>query len=163
MMASMKLNTPPRICYRAAMARPLFLLAVLALGACGGSSSPAAPTPTYPQVAGSYSGTIAIAFPEIPTSVSCFASTAVTQSGSSVNIAPIVLGSSCANMSIPMGPQTIDTTGAITGSQTGTFPDTCGTYTYTASGGFFGRELRLSITATSRTCYNFNFTAVLTR
>ena len=31
------------------------------------------------------------------------------------------------------------------------------------SGGFFGRELRFSLVATSTTCLNFNFTAVLSR
>ena len=31
------------------------------------------------------------------------------------------------------------------------------------SGGFFGRDFRLSINATSRTCYNFNMTVNLSR
>lgn len=68
-------------------------------------------------------------------------------------------------MSLPLGQATIDNTGAINlGSGSGTFNDpSCGTYTYAASGGFFGRDLRMSVNATSRTCYNFNMTVNLSR
>lgn len=139
------------------------VVAITLLSACGGSS-PTAPTPQFPQVAGSYSGAITIAFPEVPSSVTCPGSTAVTQSGASVSIAPLILGGQCGNLSIPFGPVTIDTTGNISGSGTsGTITQGCGTYNFTGSGGFFGRDLRLSINATSLTCLNFNFTAVLTR
>jgi hypothetical protein len=89
----------------------------------------------------------------------------VTQSGSSVNIAPIVASGQCSGISIPVGQTTIDNTGALIGtSQTGSYTDpSCGTYQYTASGGFFGRDLRMSMSASSSTCYNFNFSMVLTR
>jgi hypothetical protein len=36
-------------------------------------------------------------------------------------------------------------------------PD-CGTYNYTFNGGFFDRELRMSMRATSAVCYNFDLT-----
>lgn len=131
--------------------------------ACG-SASPSAPTPQIPNVIGSYAGSMTLVRPEVQSSLTCPASTTVTQSGSTVTIAPIVLGGVCGVLSIPVGQAVIDTTGAITGSNTGTFFEpTCGGYSYTASGGFFGRELRLSMSATSATCLNFNFTAVLSR
>lgn len=141
------------------------VVAVVAV-ACGGKdSSPTAPTPVIPSVAGSYSGSATIAMPELVVSATCPASTVVTQSGATVNIAPIVLGGQCGNMSIPLGPTTIDLTGAIdpTGSS-GTYNDpSCGTYKYSASGGFFGRELRISLSATSATCYNMNLTVLMSR
>ena len=144
---------------------PGFILA-LALSAvsCGGSGSPSSPTPTIPTVNGSYSGTATLAFPEIPATLNCSASTVVTQSGSNVSIAPIVLtGTDCGGISLPLGQVTIDATGSV-GSETGSFNEpSCGTYNYSGSGGFFGRELRLSLSATSATCYNFNFTTVMSR
>jgi hypothetical protein len=75
----------------------------------------------------------------------------------------LILRGQCGTYSIPLGSTTIDATGNI-GSETGTFSDpSCGTYNYSASGGFFGKDLRLSVSASSPTCYNFNFTATLTR
>jgi hypothetical protein len=145
----------------------LSLIAVaISLGTlgCGGSSS--APTSTHiPAVNGSYSGNATYNFPELQQSLSCPATTVVTQNGGTVSIAPMVLRGECDNLSIPMGQMTIDTTGAIDGgSAQGTFNEpTCGTYNATISGGFFGRELRISMTATSSTCYNFTFTSVLSR
>lgn len=147
------------------MKRLVYLIALIVASACGGGSSPTAPTPSIPQVAGSYNGSVTVNLPEVPVSRTCPANTSVTQSGSTVNVAPIILGGSCGNLSLPLGQATIDTTGAITGGNAGSFfePSCGGTYTYTASGGFFGRELRLSMTASSAICLNFNFTAVLTR
>jgi hypothetical protein len=66
-------------------------------------------------------------------------------------------------VSIPVGSITIDATGSL-GSDTGTTAsESCGTYTYTGSGGFSGRELRISFVYTSRTCHNMNMTINLTR
>lgn len=130
------------------------------------SSSPSSPTPSIPQVAGTYTGQVTITLPEVGQSRTCPANTSVTQSGSNVNIAPIIFTGSCGNLSVPMGPTTIDATGALAGSGLdGVFtePSCGGTYHYVGSGGFFGRELRLTLSATSGLCYNFNFTAVLTR
>lgn len=142
------------------------IVVAVAAASCGGEdSSPTAPTPVIPSVAGAYSGSATIALPEMAVSATCPASTVVTQSGATVNIAPIVLRGECGNMSIPLGPTTIDTTGAIdpTGSS-GTYNEpSCGTYRYTASGGFFGRELRISMSATSATCFNMNLTILMSR
>ena len=66
--------------------------------------------------------------------------------------------------SLPLGTVTIDTNGAITDDGMDIYiEEDCGTYNVTGSGGFFGRELRFSLVATSTTCLNFNFTAVLSR
>ena len=66
--------------------------------------------------------------------------------------------------SLPLGTVTIDTNGAITDDGMDTYTEEdCGTYNVTGSGGFFGRELRFSLVATSTTCLNLNFTAVLSR
>lgn len=131
--------------------------------ACGGG--PAGPSGSrYPNVTGSYAGNATFTFPELQESYGCPASTSVTQDGGNVNVAPIVLRGQCAGVSIPFGAVNIDTTGAIQGGGSGTtYEPSCGTYHYSASGGFFGRELRLSVIATSSTCYNYSFTAVLTR
>lgn len=136
----------------------------LLLTGCGGGGSPSAPTPQIPNVVGSYSGNATFTFPELRQTMTCPANTSVTQSGSTVNVAPIILNGQCGGISIPFGQATIDNTGALQGNSSGTYNDpSCGTYSYTASGGFFSRELRISVTATSRTCYNFNFTANLSR
>jgi hypothetical protein len=68
----------------------------------------------------------------------------------------------CGTMSAPLGEVIIDATGSL-GQESGTFSDSCGVYSYTASGGFFGRDLRMSLVATSRTCWNMNMTINLSR
>jgi hypothetical protein len=145
--------------------RRLPLIVALVATACGGSGGgPTAPTPQIPNVVGNYSGSATYTFPELQTSLTCPASTSVTQSTTTVNVAPIILTGQCGNLSIPLGQVTIDNTGAFAGGNSGTYNEpSCGTYNYTGSGGFFGRELRISMIATSRTCFNFNFTAVLSR
>lgn len=137
-------------------------ICTLATMACSSGTAPTSPT-QYPDVAGTYTGSVTVSFPDLARSISCLASTAVTQSGATLNIAPIVLGGPCGNLSIPMGAERIDQLGALSAPATGTIIDTCGTSTYTASGGFFGRELRLSMAVASTTCPRLNFTAVLTR
>jgi hypothetical protein len=144
------------------------LALAVSVTACGGggNSNPTSPsTPQYPNVAGNYSGSTVMAFPELGQQVSCQTTTSITQSGSSISIAPLVLGGECGGMSIPAGPNTIDTTGALTGSGGAyTFDQpSCGRSNANASGGFFGREFRLSINSTSSTCYNLNMTIRLTR
>lgn len=144
--------------------KKLLSLGVLAFFVIGcGSSTPTAPTPSIPQVAGSYSGGVTIVYPEIPRSLTCPATTTVTQSGALVSLAPMILTGQCGGVSVPLGQLTIDTTGSFV-SQSGSLNEpSCGLYDFVASGGFFGRELRLSMNATSRTCINFNFTTVLVR
>jgi len=137
---------------------------VLAVLAASWACSSPTESSNIPQVAGNYSGSGTLTFPELQTSITCPASTTVTQSGTTVNIAPIILAGQCGT-SIPLGQGTINATGALDGgSDSGTYNEpSCGTYNYTASGGFFGRELRISMSATSSTCVNFNFTMVLSR
>jgi hypothetical protein len=141
--------------------------AVLSASACGGDggNGPTGPSSTIPNVTGNYSGNTTITFPELSTQLNCPTSTSVTQSGATVSIAPLVLRGDCGGVSVPLGQVTIDATGALGGgSESGTYTEpSCGTYNYAASGGFFGRELRISMTASSSTCYNFNFTATLAR
>jgi hypothetical protein len=132
--------------------------------ACGGGEGTnlTGPSKSIPNVTGNYVGSTTIAFPELGQSLTCPTSTSVTQSGNTISIAPLVMTGPCGNMSIPVGQATIDATGAIP-SESGTFDEpSCGTYNYTASGGFFGRDFRLSLNATSRTCYNLNMTITLT-
>lgn len=131
--------------------------------ACGGSNGPAAPTPQIPNVVGNYSGMTTISFPELGQSITCPTSTSVTQSSTTVNIAPLQWGGVCGGMSVPIGQATIDNTGNLLGQSQSTYRDTCGVYNITASGGFFGRDLRLSLFATSTTCYNMNITINLSR
>ena len=148
------------------MRRMLALGGLLVLSACGGGNgSPTGPSNSIPNVVGSYSGTATLVLPELNQSATCPASTSVTQSGSTVSIAPIVLRGVCENFSIPFGQATIDATGALTGGSGSTsFTDpSCGVYQLTGSGGFFGRELRLSVNGVSATCFNFNFSATMTR
>lgn len=151
-------------------ALPSAVALILLTAACnsgGGSNNPAAPTPQIPNVVGNYSGTTVMAFPELgPTArIQCPTTTSVTQAGSTVNIAPFVLRGECGNLSIPAGQMTIDATGSLGGIANYTFDDpTCGgRYSATASGGFFGRELRISINAVSNVCYNLNMTITVTR
>ena len=154
------------------MKNSIAVLAVLVcLAACGGGggvSAPSTPTPTpvpLPQVAGNYAGSGTIAYPELGESASCSARTTVIQSGSTVNLGNIVGGGQCSGSGFPAREVTIDTNGTIIGGTTGTFfdADCGGTYSYTLSGSFAGRDLRLSVSATSTTCWNYNFNAVLTR
>jgi hypothetical protein len=141
----------------------VFAAALLAITcwACGGGGNSAAPTPQIPNVAGSYSGTTTLAFPELGQSITCPTTTSVTQSGSTVNFTPLMLGGEC-DTSFPLEETTIDNTGAIQG-ESGTEDEECGRYTWVGNGGFSGRNLQLSITATSSTCPDFNLTINLSR
>jgi hypothetical protein len=136
----------------------------LVLAACGGGNGVTGPSgPSYPQVAGNYTGTLRFVFPEISMSVSCPVSTSVTQAGNTVNIAPLSAGGDCGGMSIPVGSTTIDAAGGL-GSETSSYNEpSCGLYNYTASGGFYGTEFRFSLNATSTTCLNMNITGSLYR
>ena len=149
----------------------LSLLALIATGCGGGGDGVTNPSTVsgttsnrVPSVAGNYTGATTITYPEIPQTVSCNTTTSVTQNGSTVSIAPLQLSSgSCGGLSIPLGSTTIDAAGSLV-NETGTYSDpSCGTYTYTVSGGFFGKDLRISWIGTSRTCYNANITVNLTR
>lgn len=136
-------------------------LITFVVAGCGGSpTSPGgAQSGQYPSVAGSYSGTTVVTFPELSETVSCPTTTAVTQSGAQLTLAPFVLNGDCGGLSVPMGTALIDRAGAFVAASSGSFNDPeCGIYTYTFSGGFFDRELRMSMRATSPVCYNFDLT-----
>lgn len=139
------------------------LVSSIAAG-CGGNDS-TGPSKSIPNVTGNYSGTTTFSFPELATTLSCPTTTSVTQSGSTVSIAPLQLAGACsANglSSLPLGSTTIDNTGAFA-NESGSTTEACGVYNWTGSGGFFGRDLRLSLVYTSRTCYNMNVTINLSR
>lgn len=145
------------------MKRLAVVVALIGLVSCGGNGSPTGPSNKIPNVVGSYSGTATFTYPELQVTLTCPASTVVTQSGSTVSLAPIVLNGQCQGVSIPVGQTTIDNTGAMQ-SENGSYTEpSCGVYAYSASGGFFGREFRFSLNATSSTCYNMNITGVLSR
>ena len=151
--------------FRDARLLVLFVALASALSvACGeGHNTITGPSNRIPSVAGNYSGTTSITFPELGQFVTCPTTTSVTQSGSTVTIAPLELRGECGTVSIPVGAITIDGTGSL-GSDTGTTTsESCGTYTYTGSGGFSGRELRISFVYTSKSCHNMNMTINLTR
>jgi len=155
----------------------LILVAALGLcAACGGNdSSPMAPTPTTPNVVGNYSGNITITYQLIGRSISCPASTTVTQSGSNVTLSPMQVGGVCPSAgltSIPGGDFTITNTGSM-GSQSvnNIFIPACnGYYNATASGGFFANTLQFTFlytVASGQTCLsqlgNFTFAGTLSR
>jgi hypothetical protein len=135
---------------------------LLVMAACGGSSPTA---PRFPAVNGSYAGTISVAYPELGQSVTCPATTNVTQTGANVSVAPIILAGACAGLSIPIGNITIDQNGSFGNIANYTFfePSCGGNYTASGSGGFFGRQLQFSLNAVSSVCWNINMTANLTR
>lgn len=136
---------------------------MFAVGCGGGGNNVTGPTRSqFPSVGGNYSGTTTVTFPELRESVSCPTTTTITQTGSNISIAPLQLGGACGGMSVPFGSMTIDANGSL-GSGSGTYSDSCGLYNYVISGGFFGRELRISATFTSRTCWTRNFTINLVR
>ena len=146
------------------MRRHTIAILGLLLAACGGEGGTdlTAPSKSIPDVTGNYSGNTTIAFPDLGQSVTCPTSTSVTQSGTTISIAPLAMTGSCGTMSIPVGQATIDATGAMP-RESGTFNDaSCGTYNYTVSGGFSGRDFRLSLNATSQTCFNLNMAIALT-
>jgi hypothetical protein len=151
----------------------VLFVAALSLAACGGGSGPTAPSaPMYPAVAGNYAGVVSINVPLLGASLNCPATTTVTQSGANVTFAPLALSGNCSSLgSFPLGDSTISTTGSL-GSQTvnNLVLSSCnGTYSATASGGFFGSSLQFAIsyTAVSGACVNqvgnFTFSGTLTK
>ncbi|PWT92002.1 MAG: hypothetical protein C5B54_04290 [Acidobacteria bacterium] len=138
----------------------------LAVSACGSHGSDlTGPSNSIPNVAGRYVGTMQVSLPEINQSVTCSASTSVTQSSNRVSIAPIQVSGagSCASAgSLPIGDFQIDTTGSL-GSGTQSVSYNGCTYSGTASGGFYGGSLRASLTYISNQCLNMNISFTLNR
>ena len=142
--------------------KPFLIVGVLSAFVIGCGKSLVTPTPTIPQVAGAYAGGITIVYPDIPRTLTCPATTTVTQSGSLVSLAPLVLAGQCGGVSVALGQVAIDATGSFS-NQSGSLSEPCGVYDFIGSGGFFGRELRISMSTSSRTCPAFNLTAILNR
>ena len=145
----------------------------LFVAGCGGGSPTAPSTPTYPSVAGNYSGTMTFTFPSLGTRVDCPATTSITQSGATVTIGAITPSGSCASLgaSPPLGSLTIDVSGSLGTQTVSNFsePSCNGTYNATLSGGFSGSTLQFSFvyTAVSGGCLtnpgNFTLSATLTK
>ena len=140
----------------------------------GGSSNPVAPSSTWPNVAGYYTGSVTINYTTLGLSLTCGASTTVNQSGSSVSFAPLTFSGtgSCATLgSVPVGNGTIDANGSLgSASQTNIYLASCnGYYNGSSSGGFFGSQLQFSylFTPQSGACVNspgvFSLTGTLNR
>lgn len=144
---------------------PVVVALLLIVSACGGSSPTAPPAPTYPAVAGNYSGSVTFSYPELGQTVTCPATTSVTQTGANISVAPIILTGACGGLSIPFGNASIDLNGSMGSVPNYTYfePSCGGNYTVSASGGFFGRQMQLSLSAVSSVCFNINVTAALTR
>ncbi len=161
------------------MSRSAFALALcslLAAGACGGS--PAAPTPAYPDIAGTYTGFATIEFVSTVNgitwgtdlSLTCPATVVAKQSGGTVDLEPMLLSGSCGMITLPLSRASIDESGTIQSGAAGGFNEPgCGTYLYqpTAAGfyvsGQWGRELRMKLAATSEFCMDFTLFAALHR
>src|SRR5690348_3642335 len=73
----------------------LIVLTPFLVVGCGGNDS-TGPSKSIPNVTGNYSGNTTFSFPELATTFSCTTTTSVTQSGSTVSIAPLQLGGACA-------------------------------------------------------------------
>jgi hypothetical protein len=135
--------------------RKLILVSFLAT-ACSGNNSPMAPSSPYPDVAGTYSGTITGANAVAGVLFVCPAHTTITQSGANISIGPLMLGGSCAAegfVSLPVGDGTIATTGSL-GNATlnNLYAAFCnGYYNAVWSGGFFGSSFQFSAVYTPQT------------
>lgn len=158
---------------RLALATVGVLVIIFASGCGSGGSSPTAPSSPYPTVGGNYAGTITITFPSLGGSLSCPATTTVTQSGANVTFAPLTMTGACTTLlpSLPLGDFTISTTGSLGGQTLNNIAvaSCSGTYNAVASGGFFGTSFQFSFlyTAASGGCVqnpgNFTFAGTLSR
>ena len=86
--------------------------------------------------------------------------------GDRVSIAAIQLGSECGVGTVPGGQFTMSTTGALTIAPASVTDIACeGTYAVTGSGGFFDRELRITLNyaSTASRCILRSFTTTMTR
>ena len=135
--------------------------AALLMGvACGGSSTAAGPA--YPNVAGTYSGTLTVG--TLAGSFTCPASTVVTQSGASVTIGMLTLSAPCPShgiSAVPLGQvnATIDANGTL-GNVTNailTVPSCGGTYSVNGGAYFSGSSLNVASAymPVSDTCARF--------
>jgi hypothetical protein len=137
------------------MKRILSVLAIsLCMAACSdSSSSPAAPSSPYPRVAGNYTGSVTFSYSSLASSLTCPATTTVTQTDATVTFAPLTIAGSCGTTfpSFPLGSFTLSTDGSLgSSSQNGIFVASCnGVYNATESGSFSGSSFKFSLTYTA--------------
>ena len=151
-----------------------------AVGCGGGPTSPSSLSSTstsksssIPSVDGNYSGSITITYSSIGGSVTCPASTTVTQVGATVTIGALTPSGACASAGVspPLGSFTIDNTGSLGSTTTNNVSDpSCnGAFNTTISGAFSGATLQFSFvfTAVSGGCLsdpgNFTISGTLTK
>ena len=95
------------------------LISVLFTVACGSNgASLTGPSDQFPNVAGNYSGTTTVMYPELQYTFTCSTTTSVTQDGNRVSIAPLQLRGNGCIQSLPVGDSTIDRNGSL-GESTG--------------------------------------------
>lgn len=117
------------------------------------SSSTANSSSSSQSLAGNYVGSITITYATVGGSVTCPASTSVTQVGSTVTIGAITPSGACEGVGATpaLGSFTIDNTGSL-GTLTATnVPDSScnGAFNQTITGGFSGTTLQFSFVFTA--------------
>jgi hypothetical protein len=152
---------------------PLVAAIVALLAGCASKGTTTAPTPAVPNVAGSYSGSVTVTYHSILQSITCPATTTVTQSGTTVTMAPLMLGGQCQTIgvtSVTVGTFTISSTGSLdTRTVANVSLPSCGSYSTSATGAFSGSTLQLTIdyTAITPSCIdqvgNFTYAGTLTK
>lgn len=155
----------------------MLVCAGAAIGCGGGPTSPSslssASTSASSSVDGNYSGSITFTYSSLGGSVTCPASTSVTQVGTTVTIGAITPSGACASFgaSPPLGSFTIDNTGSLGTTTTNnvTSASCNGAFNTTLTGGFSGSTLQFSFvfTAVSGGCLsdpgNFTLSGTLTK
>ena len=143
-------------------------LALCITAACGGSSSsPTSPTPSIPNVAGTYSGSLTITSSLSADVLTGSARLSVVQAGSQLTITSEItfLGET---LQLPAVTGTINATGFFTatggGGVTSESSGECGTFTTTSSTlTFSGNSARYVETVTTQYCGSLSLAATLFR
>ena len=146
----------------------VILLLTLLITGCGDDGGPVAPSPPqFPQVAGTYNGTLTLTFSLVSDTLTGSMRMVVVQAGSQLTItgSMMFLGET---VELPAVTGTVNETGFFTvtaGGFSGTVSDeTCGTLTTTsATLTFSGSTARITETATTEFCGNIQLSGTLTR